>query len=127
MVVADLSALVHECCCFSSFTVMASPLCPSGACGDNHGLLLAGGRHGRDYGNDEQRRHAERVPKPPGCRVKDAVLPFYVSGISDSQHWGWGGLDFLAGYPVQSRASVDLPRTMGRPDYIDPRTWWWVT
>ena len=26
MVVADMSALEHECCCFSSFTVMASPL-----------------------------------------------------------------------------------------------------
>lgn len=33
----------------------------------NHGLLLAGERHGRDDGNNEQRRHAERVPKSPGC------------------------------------------------------------
>jgi hypothetical protein len=39
----------------------------------NHGLPLAGGRHRSVYGNDEQRRHAE----------KDAVLCF---DISDPQH-----------------------------------------
>src|SRR4030065_1086223 len=37
VVVADSSALVHGCCCFSSLKTWPPP------CGDNHGLPLAGG------------------------------------------------------------------------------------
>lgn len=51
---------------------------------DNHGLRLARGRHSWVYGNDKRCRHAELVPKPPDCRVKDAVLCF---GIPDWRHW----------------------------------------